>query len=110
MKILAQSSEFTKEELYKLTKSQKAKKMSSVESEVQLAVDEYIIFERANADGEITTVVSILSADDIYVTNSPSFTNEFIELSDIFGDKIPPINVVHGKSKRGREFITCALA
>lgn len=110
MRILAQSRDFTKEELYKLTKNQKAKKMSTLDESVCLPIDEYLIFERENVDGEPYTVASIMYNDDVYVTNSKSFTSEFYELASIFGDKIPPINVVHGKSKRGREFITCALA
>lgn len=110
MNIINANREFNKEEMYKMTKSQTAKKLSEYPADEQLKVDDYIIFERANYDGEVTTIVSIRSENDVYVTNSPSFTNEFIDIADIFADNIPPILVVHGKSKRGREFITCALA
>lgn len=62
--------------------------------------------------------VNVLSIDDgnstVYSTVSPTFKDEFAAIADIMMDEPDSdvdfdIMVVHGVSKSGREFVTCAL-
>lgn len=96
---------------YKLTRSPKMQKMSDIPDGAELIVSEYALYEDVNSDGEKQDILSILTSNgDIYGTNSATFQREFEVITDIFeGSSIPAITVVHGKTKNGRDFITCAI-
>lgn len=73
----------------------------------------YIVYEDADIKtGEMKEVVSILVEGKPYATISPTFIREFKDIIETFKDEpeLPLIEVVSGKSKAGRDFITVTIA
>lgn len=100
------------EEIYILTSSPRIKKMSEIVGST-LTVSDYCIYTDTDASGNPMTIVSIKNVknDEIYATNSKSFTREFSKILDITNEQIigKEIIVLSGTSKAGRTFITCSL-
>lgn len=97
---------------YIMTSSPRIKKMSEIVGST-LTVADYCIYTDTDASGNPMTIVSIknLENEEIYATNSKSFTREFSKIIDITNDQIigKQIIVLSGTSKAGRTFITCSL-
>lgn len=112
MNINAKSKEnMTMKELYNLTKNPEIKKMSSIKGE-DIEVGNWLVYTEVNKDGEAMTVLSIEDREtsEIFATNSQTFINEFYSIIDMCsdaGEELHTIKVHNGKSKAGREFITC---
>lgn len=98
--------------IYKLTRSPKMGKMSEIPDGTVLKVVHFAFYTDTNNEGKEQEILSIMTDNgDLYGTNSSTFQREFSEIEDIFeGSDIPPITIVHGKTKAGRDFITCALS
>ena len=62
-------------------------------------------------EGEVKHNFVLSIMDDqgvIYSTNSPTFIREFSDAYDVFGaEDIHHVEIVGGKSKAGRNYITC---
>lgn len=95
-----------KKTLYKLTRA-RGDKMSDREG--KFPVDAYLLYEDENSKGEIQEVLAVLSGGEKLETVSPTFIREFNAICDIMGNDPFAIIIVHGKSKGGRNFITCEL-
>lgn len=97
---------------YALTRSPLIEKMSDHIGE-SVQVKNYCLYEDVDSNGEIKTLLSVLSADGkIYATVSKTFQKEFDAIKVIVSeDELSEftIEIVGGKSKAGREFVTCAL-
>ena len=108
--IIEKSRELTNQEIYLLTMSPKA---DSVKNHVGERVDvsAWAIFEDVDKkSGEVHEVLSVLTPEnEVFSSISPTFQNDFLDMAELFHNDFA-FEVVSGKSKAGREFVTCALA
>lgn len=73
-------------------------------------VDQWVIAEDVDGKtGELRNVYYLKTEGEIYASISPTFGRQFNDIVEIFGD-VEDIRIVTGKSKNGREFVTCELA
>lgn len=107
MRIINSSKEYTGKELYRVTKSQSIKKVSTIETPV--TVNGYVIFTDTDKDGNEIDILSIDTNDGVFATNSKTFIESFLDIAEMLG--IPAeIIVGHGVSKNGRNYIYCDIA
>ena len=114
MNIIDQSKEqFTMKELYDLTRTPAAMKLSDhVEETIEF--DSWAVYEDVDSEGEIRLLLSIHTPEgETYTTNSATFIREFrsiVDLSRNLGESFSRVTVMGGMSKAGRRFITAVLA
>ena len=108
--IINKSRELSNQELYLLTMSPKA---DSVKNHVGERIDvaAWLLFEDADKkSGDVHTVLSVLTPDnEVFSSISPTFQSDFLDMAELFHNDFA-FDVISGKSKAGREFVTCALA
>lgn len=95
---------------YKMMKSPGVKKMiSAVDSVLEVAA--WVKFTDIDSKtGEMRDILTVETVDgEMFGTGSPIFQREFEDITQFFGDDVGAIKVVSGKSKAGREFITCTV-
>ena len=114
MKILTTSTDnMSKELVYRLTKSPAVMRMSDVPQDEEITVSAWCTYEEADyKDPEtINTILAIMDETTgcSYATNSATFQRSFGEIVDIFGNVGYTLNVTHGISKNGRNFITAVF-
>lgn len=111
MQIIKASKDLTNVDVYKMTKGTGTTKVSDYAGLV-FTVDAFVVFEDVNRQtGQIMSIASIRTADGkILVSNSPTFVEAFNDIVDIFGENIPELKIVEGKSKAGRTFYNCDVA
>lgn len=114
MNIIDQSKEnFTMKELYNLTRTPAAMKLSDHVDET-IEFDSWCIYEDADQEGEIRQLLSIHTPEnETYTTNSASFIREFRSIVDLarnMNEVFSMVTVIGGVSKAGRKFITAVLA
>lgn len=107
MNIIKTSRDFTGAELYKATKSQSIKKMSEVTG--YLTVTDYVKYEDVKEDGTAVTILSVITTDGIYATNSSTFIRTFEDIVSLMGELPIDITVGHDTSKNGRKYIFADL-
>lgn len=95
---------------YKLMKSPTVKKMSSAIDSV-LEVSAWILYtDIDNRTGEEHEILTIMTNDgEMFGTVSATFRREFADIVAFFGNDVGMIQVIGGKSKAGRDFITCSV-
>ena len=107
--IIKSDKELTKRESYKLTLDPAIKKMRDFIG-VQIDVAGYCLYKDVNKDGKEIEVLSIMDTDGcVYATNSETFKRDFMNIADLMDGEVYAIEIISGKSKAGREFITCTL-
>ena len=108
--IIGKSRELTNQELYLLTMSPKS---DSVKNHVGDCIDvsAWLLFEDTDKKtGEVHRVLSVLTPEnEVLSTISPTFQSDFLDMSELFHNDFS-FEIISGKSKAGREFITCSLA
>ena len=110
MEIIKQSKEFTKKEIYNLTRSPEIRKLSDYEG-VVIPVEGFLIFTDTNTEGNETEIMSILSTDGtVYASNSSTAQREMMFIADLMDGEDYAIKVIRGKSNSGRVYTTVALA
>lgn len=114
MEIINQSREFSTIEAYQLLRNPETQKMSA-NKDIPFEVDSWCIFNDVKkSTGEVQEILSIKTkGGEVFATNSQTFMDEFLTIWDMFKNKneeVPPIKVISGTSKNGRNFITCTLA
>lgn len=114
MKIIRKTEGLTSADMYALTKGNDVKKMSDAKGEV-LDIAKYVMYEDEDQKGELMTVLAVETTAGVrYATNSKTFTRNFADIMAIYeaGNEVPPTSfkVGCGKSKGGREYITCDIA
>ena len=95
---------------YKLMKAPNVKKMSdAVDS--SLEVKAWIAYTDTDSKtGEQREILTLLTNDgEMFGTVSATFRREFADIVAFFGEDVGAIMVVGGKSKAGRDFITCTV-
>lgn len=113
MTIIAKSSSINSPmDMYALTKSPDRFKLSEVSGQV-LELDKWLVYSEPNSKGEEVTLVSLTTKDGkAYTSNSGTFIRDFtsaVTMFAEFGAEFHTIQVMNGKSKAGREFITCKV-
>lgn len=94
---------------YKLIRSPEIKKMSDCVDSI-LEVVAFVRYTDTDRTGEEKDVLSLMTDDmELIATTSPSFIREFDAITEIFGDDFGTLKVVGGRSKNGRNFITCTI-
>lgn len=110
MKILNCTPNLTMKDSYNLTRNPDCENMRDHVGET-IAVDKYMVREENRGDtGELVTIVSIQSGEKILATNSMVFCREFaaiVEMCANCGEAVHHVEITTGKSKKGREYITC---
>lgn len=96
--------------IYKMMKSPDVKKMSDADGSV-LDVAAWISYTDADSrTGEIREILTLQTTDgEMFGTVSGVFQREFKDITKFFGDDVGMIKVTSGKSKAGRNFITCSV-
>ena len=108
--IIDKSRELSNQELYLLTMSPKADSVKNHVGE-RFDVSAWLMFEDVDKkSGEVHSVLSILTSENEVVSSiSPTFQSDFMDMAELFHNDFA-FEVISGKSKAGREFVTCALA
>ena len=103
MNILKNSENITPKELYWLTKSTMGHGMREVVGQ-KVDIAAWAIYEDVRSeDGELFKICSILTPEgEIYATNSRTFTEDFLDIMDMFNGDVHAIKVVERKSKKNR--------
>lgn len=107
MTIIKQSREFTKQEIYKLTHNRSSSIKDCLERSI--TANDWLFYTDVNSKGLEVNVLVVSADDGLYSTISPTFINEFLDMTDAF-DLPLRVNVVGGTTKAGREFVSCELA
>ena len=112
VKITNKTKEFSKLEVYNMTKSHNLKTLKELENGAKIEVAGVMEWEDTNEEtGESTELMSLLTTDGAaYVTQSDTFKRDFFDIVEIFEHNFP-ITIEHGvgKSKAGREYHYCAV-
>ena len=108
--IIEKSREFSNQELYYLTLSPKSDSMKNHVGE-RIDVSAWVVYEDVDKKtGEVHEVLSVLTPDyEVFSTISPTFRADFKDMAELFHNDFA-FEIISGKSKAGREFVTCALA
>lgn len=108
--IINKSRELTNQELYLLTMSPKADSVKNHVGE-RIDVSAWLLFEDADKkSGEVHSVLSVLTPEnEVFSSISPTFQSDFLDMAELFHNDFA-FEVLSGKTKAGREFVTCALA
>ena len=108
--IIEKSRELTPQEIYLLTMSPKAESVKNHSGE-RIEVSAWAEFEDVDKKtGEIHTVLSVLTPEnEVYSSISPTFQTDFKIMAELFHNDFA-FEVMTGKTKAGREFVTCSLA
>lgn len=108
--IIEKSRELSNQELYYLTMSPKADSVKNHVGE-RIEVSAWVLFEDVDKKtGEVHSVLSVMTPDyEVFSTISTTFQADFKEMAELFQNDFA-FEIISGKSKAGREFVTCALA
>ena len=110
-KIIAKSHDLSNKEIYQLTISPRTEKMANHVGE-RLEIAAWARFEDADKKNPdvVNEILALLTPEnEVFATVSATFKNDFADMVEMMG-KVDAIDIVGGKSKAGRDFITCALA
>ena len=111
MELLKTNKELSKKEIYFLTKTQDAQKMTEAANQ-ELELTSWAIYKDHNADGEEVELFAMRTVEgETFATNSPTFISAFRDILDVFEpEEITKLKVMTGTSKNNRTYITCAYA
>ena len=109
MQILKTSREFSKKEIYKLTRSPEIKKLSE-NIGIEIPVAGFVIFTDTDSNGNETELLSILANDGtVYATNSKTARQEMEYIADLMDGEEFTVEAINGVSKAGRQYVTLVL-
>lgn len=117
MTITSQSREFSKVEIYKMTKANDTISVKNLPDGSTLLVDGYLTYDDINAKGEeihMLSVIGFIEGIDkpvVWTCQSKTFKQDFSDIWAIFNDEEKfMIAKGSGESKAGRKFVNCTLA
>lgn len=94
-----------------MTQSQTMIMIKDVADGTEIPVDNWCIFNETDEDKDKeVTIMTILSGDDIYATQSSTFMNSILTIEDIMEDEPYTIIKLSGLTKADRPFVNCELA
>lgn len=114
MEIIKKTEGLTPADLYAMTKGNDVRKMSDAKGE-DLDITKFVLYSDTDIHGEIMTVLAVETANGgRYATNSRTFVRNFSDILAIYeaSNENPPTryHVGSGRSKNGREYLTCDIA
>ena len=112
MKILKQSRELDKYDLYELTQSSAIRSMKDCDDRRIIVVEDFVLYEDEDKKGNPIELLAVMdkATGDVFASQSETFKDGFTKALDfVEEDDTLYIRVLHGKSKNGRAFINCAL-
>ena len=105
-----ESRPFTPVEKYLMTKSPDITSIKDVEDGTSIPVNGYLLFEDEKDDGEISTIVSIITPEKkVFSAQSKTFRESLSDIHDILGDEKFSIIKTSGQTKAGRPYVNCYL-
>lgn len=115
MKITETSKDFTKQELYLMTKSPSIKTVNSVEDYTVITVIGWLTFEDVDSKGNPSELLSILGTDKngtevVWTCQSATFKRSFADMVEIFDNEPFPLMKISGVTKLGKDFVNCDLS
>lgn len=116
MTITTMSSEnFTKSELYRMTKSPSIVSVKTVADGTTMSPIGWLTFDDENDKGEVSHMLSIIGVgeDDqevVWSCQSQTFKDNFMDLWELFKGDNFKIKKLSGQTKAGREYVNCDLA
>lgn len=97
-----------KKALYRMTHGESNKPSNNVGT--VLEVNSWAYVEDTNKkNGEAQRILYLDTDCGIFGTISPTFISAFMDITEAFGDDFSHIEIVGGKSKNGRDFVSCEL-
>ena len=95
---------------YKMMKSPEVKKMSDAVDSI-LEVKSWILYNDIDTKtGDEKEILAVETLDgELFGTVSNTFKGEFFDIVQFFGDAVGAIKIYGGKSKSGRDFISCTV-
>ena len=114
MEIIKKTEGLTSADLYALTKGPDVRKMTDAKGEV-IDIAKFVLYKDEDVNGNPMNVLAVETVEGAkYATNSKTFIRNFTDILAIFGagDEEPPTRFVvgSGRSKGGREYLTCDIA
>lgn len=111
MNIIAKSGNLTMAEMYRLTKSPDVAKLTMMKNQ-ELDIARFIVHEDVTNSGEPITVAAFETEQgEVFATNSPTFTRDFLDILTMCKEAGEPaprrIKVLPKMGKSGREYIQC---
>ena len=115
MIITEKSNEFTKAELYRMTKSSSIMTVKSLEDGTIITPRGWLTFDDENAKGETSHMLSIIGEDEsgqetVWSCQSQTFKDNFMDLWNMFDGEPFTMKKISGVTKAGRDYVKCDLA
>lgn len=115
MKITEKSTEFTKVELYRMTKSSSIVSVKALEDGTTITPRGWLTFDDENAKGETSHMLSIIGDDAfgqeaVWSCQSQTFKDNFMDLWNMFDGEPFTLKKISGVTKAGRDYVNCDLA
>lgn len=110
VEIKEMSREFTKVEKYLMTTAPDIEPLKNIEDGSSIPIDGYIIFDDIKDDGDVQSIVSIITPDKkVYSGQSATFRQSLKDIEDVMDGEKFSIIKISGKTKAGRDYINCTL-
>lgn len=109
--ITSYPAELSKKQLYLLTMNNQTLKMADCDGQI-LDIQAWAVYTDSDfTSGEEKEILSILTKEgDVLATISETFKRDFLKMAAVFGEELEKIEVVTGKTKNGRTYVTCKYA
>lgn len=103
--------EMTKKDIFMMTKNQGIRTVKGLSNGTKISVVHWIEFSDVNSGtGEKVEILSMMDENgEVFATNSKSFKEMFFDIVDIMDGDQFTIEKLGGKTKAGRDFVTCSL-
>lgn len=104
------SDTLTKIELYKMTQDPQTISLKNTE-DIIIDLAQWVLYTDINSAGNDIEILSMMDTEGkVYATNSSTFIASFTKALDFFeGESFSKIQVIHGQSKSGRNYVDCSI-
>lgn len=114
MNIIIKSGDMDMATLYRLTKSPEIAKLTTVKGQ-EIEIERFIVYADSvnsdSGDSYVTIAAFETTAGELFATNSPTFTRDFLDILSMCREADAPypkkIKVLPKIGKSGREYIQC---
>lgn len=113
MEILKTSAALSTKEKYALCLSGHAGKMETIKGQIVEPSAWALYTDVDKKTGELKQILSLMIDGEVFATISATFIDDFMRMVEFFaseGAELPPVKIVSGTSKAGRQFISCTVA
>lgn len=101
---------FTKVEVYLMTKAPTIKTVKTLEDGDVINVSGYIEFDDVKEDGTTAELMSIITTDNmVYSTQSATFKRSIKDIENVMQGFPFPVKKISGQSKAERWYVDCVL-